>query len=358
MTLEKELESEHVAIRQEVARQVVKLGADLEVGEQTAAVLRQQIAAEREAARQKLAGLEIRFDADIKATEQTAAALRQQIEAERAAAEQKFASLEAQLSSGPQKAQRESAALAERLTVALETSKQEMAGLREQLVALKRPAPGLTQDPWIATTTLMLLVILGLAAWIMVLWRERSTVVMADFAAAGVGGVPASLEVGAVEQNGRSTAPDHAELPPLKAPGEAAEEASPQLLVEALRQGDAALFESRFGAMTSLEGERLLEVIYGGVGEELVVACRALGIDKLVFASIFLLSRRYQSGGQEVSPPGLSRAMAAYDATSEDAARDLLKTWQQTAGPREPAKSGKSGTAGGADPGPPSSSRH
>ncbi len=204
----------------------------------------------------------------------------------------------------------------------------------------------------------MLLVILGLAAWIMVLWRQRSTVVMPDFAAAGAGEVPASRGVGAVEQNGRSSAPDRAEPPSLRAPGEAAEEASPQLLVEALRQGDAALFESRFGTMTRLEGERLREVVYGGVGEELVVACLALGIDKLVFASIFLLSRRHRSGGQEVSPQDLSRAMAAYDATSEDAARDLLKTWQQTAGPREPAKSGKSGTAGGADPDFPSSTRH
>ncbi len=344
--LEAALESERAAVQQEAARRAVKLGDKLKASEQTVTALREQVAVERDAAQQKLAGLRGQFDADLKAAQQTAAALRQRTEAERAAAEQKLASLETLVSSEPQKVQRESAALAERLTGELETSRQEIAGLREQLVSLKRPAAGLNQDPWIAITTVMMLVILGLIAWTLVLWRHRSTVVMPDFAAAGAGGVPTSLGIGAVGRNGRSAAPARAGPSALKAPGEAAKEASPQLLIEALRQGNAALFESRFSAMTGLEGERLRTVIYSGVGEELVVACRALGIDKLVFASIFLLSRKCQSDGEELSPRDLSRVMASYDGLTEDAARILLEAWRQTAGPDETAETGEGGKAG------------
>ncbi len=103
---------------------------------------------------------------------------------------------------------------------------------------------------------------------------------------------------------------------------------TPQLIVEALRQGRVALFERLFGELTGLETSRLKRVIYECGGEDLAIACRALKLEKLVFASIFILSRKLGLGGKPADASALSRVMTRFEETSEQAAARTLLAWR------------------------------
>lgn len=103
---------------------------------------------------------------------------------------------------------------------------------------------------------------------------------------------------------------------------------TPQLIVEALRQGRVALFERLFGELTGLETSRLKRVIYECGGEDLAIACRALKLEKLVFASIFILSRKLGLGGKPADASALSRVLTRFEETSEQAAARTLLAWR------------------------------
>jgi uncharacterized protein (DUF2336 family) len=104
---------------------------------------------------------------------------------------------------------------------------------------------------------------------------------------------------------------------------------SPDMLVKALRQGEIPLFEAMFAQLTGLRRRLMGRLIYEPGGEGLVIACRALAVDKPTFTSIFLLSRKGRPGDQVVDPRELSRVIALYDRVQPDAARQVLRRWQR-----------------------------
>ena len=69
-------------------------------------------------------------------------------------------------------------------------------------------------------------------------------------------------------------------------------------------------------------------IVYETGGRGLAVVCRAIGIDKPGFVSLFLLSRCGRPGNQVVHPRELSDALASYDRISAATAADMLHTWQ------------------------------
>lgn len=106
-------------------------------------------------------------------------------------------------------------------------------------------------------------------------------------------------------------------------------EVSPHALIEALRQGKLELFEALFGKLTGLRPPRLQQVIFGADGENLAVACRALGVSKPVMTSIFIWSRKGRSDHGMVNPRELSNAMTVFDATLPEAAQETVSAWIQ-----------------------------
>ncbi len=104
---------------------------------------------------------------------------------------------------------------------------------------------------------------------------------------------------------------------------------TPDMLVKTLRQGEIALFEAMFAEMTGLRRRLMGRLIYEPGGEGLVIACRALQVDKPSFTSVFLLSRKGRPGDQVVDPRELSRVIALFDRVKPEAAQQVLRRWQR-----------------------------
>jgi hypothetical protein len=104
------------------------------------------------------------------------------------------------------------------------------------------------------------------------------------------------------------------------------------LLIKTLRQGQVPLFEALFEEWSGISMPRRGEILYGGGGEGLAIACLALGVSKQDFATLFLLSRSAGSGGQKTSPGDLARATRLYDKTKREDAQHVLRSWQRTPG--------------------------
>jgi uncharacterized protein (DUF2336 family) len=99
---------------------------------------------------------------------------------------------------------------------------------------------------------------------------------------------------------------------------------SPQLLVQALRQGEVALFESLLAQATGLRRTLTRRIVFEPGGQGLAVIARAIYIPKPDFASIFLLSRASRPGDKVVDPGELSRVMEFYDRVQPEPAKRLL----------------------------------
>ncbi len=106
-------------------------------------------------------------------------------------------------------------------------------------------------------------------------------------------------------------------------------------IVEALRLGDLALFETRLAAMTGLGRARLQANVYRPHGRDLAAICRSLGLEKLIFASIFLLSQKARAKVDQVDPRRFAKAMAFYESLSEETARATVARWRRDDGASE-----------------------
>ena len=102
---------------------------------------------------------------------------------------------------------------------------------------------------------------------------------------------------------------------------------TPKLLVQTLREGEISLFEGLFGELTGLRTTLVRRFIFEQGGEGLAIACKAVGIDKPDFASIFLLSRSARPGEKIVDPNELSRAIDFFDRVRPETAQKVLRRW-------------------------------
>ncbi len=102
---------------------------------------------------------------------------------------------------------------------------------------------------------------------------------------------------------------------------------TPQLLIQTLRQGEVVLFEDILAQMTGLRPNLIRRFVFEQGGEGLAIACRAAGVEKPDFASIFLLSRSARPGDKVVDPNELSRVMNFFDRIKTDTARKVVDRW-------------------------------
>ncbi|MGF1632068.1 MAG: DUF2336 domain-containing protein [Kiloniellaceae bacterium] len=100
-------------------------------------------------------------------------------------------------------------------------------------------------------------------------------------------------------------------------------------IVEALRQGNLPLFEMLFSELTELRSPQLQRIVYGGRGEDLAIVCRAVGIDKLLFGSIFLLTDPLRGGDAEEDPERTAEILRMYDRMPPATAQKVLAKWQR-----------------------------
>jgi uncharacterized protein (DUF2336 family) len=85
------------------------------------------------------------------------------------------------------------------------------------------------------------------------------------------------------------------------------------ILIKLLRVGEVQLFEAMFARVTRLAPRLARRALYEPGGRALAVACRATGIDKPIFAAIFLLARRARPGDKTVDPAELPAVLAFFD---------------------------------------------
>lgn len=102
---------------------------------------------------------------------------------------------------------------------------------------------------------------------------------------------------------------------------------SAKILPQVLRLGHFRLFNILMSRLTKLDLTVIDNVLLGEGGRELAVLCRALGIDKPGFVSIFLLSRGARQDDHVVHPRELSQALQAFDHLTTNLAHDLLQSW-------------------------------
>lgn len=104
---------------------------------------------------------------------------------------------------------------------------------------------------------------------------------------------------------------------------------TPRMLVQVLRQGEVPLFEAMFSRMSGLRPRLLRRMLFEPGGEALAILCKAVGIDKADFASIFMLSRKARNTERVTHPQDLKHILDLFDRIQTDAADRMLKKWQR-----------------------------
>ena len=104
---------------------------------------------------------------------------------------------------------------------------------------------------------------------------------------------------------------------------------TPKRLIHILRDGEVSLFEAVLGRMTGLERPRLQRVLYEPGGRGLAIVCRATGIEKPAFASLFLLSRKGRPSEKVTDPQEVAQVMALFDRIDPEAAQRVVRLWQR-----------------------------
>lgn len=102
--------------------------------------------------------------------------------------------------------------------------------------------------------------------------------------------------------------------------------------VRALRKGNLPLFELLFSEMTGLHSPQLQRVVYGGQGEDLAIVCRAVGVDKLLFGSLLLLTDPLRGGDADEDPARAEEILRMYDRMPPATAKKVLAKWQRNWG--------------------------
>ena len=96
-------------------------------------------------------------------------------------------------------------------------------------------------------------------------------------------------------------------------------------LIRVLHQGQMDLFEHGFAKLLELDVERVRSALYAEKPELTAMACRAVGIDRCVFGTVFNLSRRQRdvkASLSEIDRYGINQVFCTF---TKEAALDALK---------------------------------
>lgn len=103
---------------------------------------------------------------------------------------------------------------------------------------------------------------------------------------------------------------------------------TPRLLLQVLRKGEIAMFESLFSQLTGLRSNLVRRLIFEPGGEGLAIACKHISMSKPDFGSLFLLSRSARPGDKKVDPNEVATAMKFYDSIKPETAEKVVARWK------------------------------
>ncbi len=99
------------------------------------------------------------------------------------------------------------------------------------------------------------------------------------------------------------------------------------IIVETLRRGETPLFEAMLGERIGVKPILARKLIYDSTGEGLVVACRAAGIDRSSFVTLFMLMQRARTDPMTRDPYLMSKSLELFDRMSTEAAKKMVERW-------------------------------
>jgi len=102
---------------------------------------------------------------------------------------------------------------------------------------------------------------------------------------------------------------------------------TPDIIVETLRRGETPLFEAMLAERIGLKPIIARKLIYDSHGEGLVVACRAAGIDRSNFVTLFMLMQRARSDPMTRDPYLMSKSLELFDRLQSETAKKLVDRW-------------------------------
>lgn len=100
-------------------------------------------------------------------------------------------------------------------------------------------------------------------------------------------------------------------------------------LIRILRQGDIGHFLDEFTKLTRLRINTVRQILFEEGGECLAGTCKAVGLDKHTFITIFMHFRHGRLGNSQVEADEMSRAVCFYDQVEMGAARALVRNMKR-----------------------------
>lgn len=97
-----------------------------------------------------------------------------------------------------------------------------------------------------------------------------------------------------------------------------------QMLVKTLRRGQIRFFVALMAERSGLSPHTIHEIMRQIGGQGMAVACKAMGVVKENFISLFLLARSLTRGDQAVDALELRKAIKYFDALNQDLATTIL----------------------------------
>lgn len=97
------------------------------------------------------------------------------------------------------------------------------------------------------------------------------------------------------------------------------------MLVKTMRRGQVRFFVALMGERAHLPYNTVYEIMRQVGGQGMAVACRATGVTKENFVSLFLLSRSLTRGDRAVDAIELRKALKYYDAVQPEMATQIIK---------------------------------
>jgi uncharacterized protein (DUF2336 family) len=98
-------------------------------------------------------------------------------------------------------------------------------------------------------------------------------------------------------------------------------------LMKSLAQGEIELFELGFGKLINLKAEAMRKILYNRGYDGLAIACRAVGIDRSVFLTIFRMSREARQMACKITDDEMAHAFSLFQSMDQRKALLTVHRW-------------------------------
>ncbi len=98
-----------------------------------------------------------------------------------------------------------------------------------------------------------------------------------------------------------------------------------KLMLATLRRGQFRSFVAQFVVFTELDIQTVGNILMQSHGQGLAIACKAFGISKEDFVSMFLLTNKFRNDGRMVDAKEISKAVSYYSRVEKDVAMSIIR---------------------------------